>query len=354
MQNVTEVVAALIWDGARFLICQRPENKSRGLLWEFVGGKIDPGETGEEALRRECREELGIGVDVGEVFTDVTHEYPDMTVHLTLYSARIREGVPELLEHKALAWVTADEAENYEFCPADIVILEKLRTLAGNAKSVQSGDLTVHILLPEHPTDRIVYLHEPFERAIFVRQLLHEPKPVLAAIEGADWDRDLSPWAAPAVFRDAPDFGGKAAEHLNFLLETLIPLTEAAVPYPIQKRGIAGYSLDGLFAVWSLYQTDCFDACATMSGSLWFEGFTDYALEHPISSNVKRVYLSVGEREKNTKNPRMARVEDATRETEKILRERGISTKFELNPGGHFRDVPQRIARGIDFITKGD
>ena len=126
---MTEVVAALIWQGDRFLACQRPAHKARGLLWEFVGGKIEPGETGEEALIRECREELDITVSVGDVFMEVTHEYPDLTVHLTVYHAAIAQGEPKLLEHNDLRWLKTDEIDDYPFCPADVDILERLRAL---------------------------------------------------------------------------------------------------------------------------------------------------------------------------------------------------------------------------------
>ena len=125
--GVVEVVAALIRDGRRFLICQRPAHKARGLLWEFVGGKVEPGETKQAALVRECREELGITLEVGEVFAEVLHEYPDITVRLTLFSARIREGTPQKLEHNDLRWITPDEIPQYPFCPADTEILEKLQ-----------------------------------------------------------------------------------------------------------------------------------------------------------------------------------------------------------------------------------
>ena len=124
---MTEVVAALIWDENRFMICQRPAHKARGSLWEFVGGKVEPGESKEEALVRECREELGVTVDVGEIFMEVTHQYPDITVHLTLFSASIREGVPQKLEHQDIRWITAEETGKFSFCPADTEILEKLK-----------------------------------------------------------------------------------------------------------------------------------------------------------------------------------------------------------------------------------
>lgn len=124
---MTEVVAALIWQGKQFMICQRPAHKARGLLWEFVGGKVEPGETPEQALVRECQEELGITVSVGEVFMQVTHTYPDLTVHLTLFHASIVRGQPQRLEHNDIRWITADQIEQYDFCPADEVILERLK-----------------------------------------------------------------------------------------------------------------------------------------------------------------------------------------------------------------------------------
>ena len=121
-----EVVAALIWDQDKFMICQRPAHKSRGLLWEFVGGKVEPGETKEQALIRECQEELAITLSVGDVFMDVIHEYPDIIVHLTLYNATIAEGVPQLLEHNAIIWIKPNEIPLYDFCPADEEILKKI------------------------------------------------------------------------------------------------------------------------------------------------------------------------------------------------------------------------------------
>ena len=123
---MTEVVAALIWQGNKFMICQRPEHKARGLLWEFVGGKVESGETKEQALIRECKEELNILISVGDVFMDVIHEYPDIMVHLTLFNATIFEGEPQKSEHNDIQWIMPSEISNYEFCPADEEILEQI------------------------------------------------------------------------------------------------------------------------------------------------------------------------------------------------------------------------------------
>ena len=126
---ITEVVAALIWDKDKFMICQRPAHKARGLLWEFVGGKVEAGESKEAALIRECQEELAVTLSVGDVFMEVIHEYPDITVRLTLFNAVIAEGEPQKLEHNDIRWITPAEIPQYDFCPADVEILDKIMDL---------------------------------------------------------------------------------------------------------------------------------------------------------------------------------------------------------------------------------
>ena len=126
---ITEVVAALIWNNNKFMICQRPANKARGLLWEFVGGKVESGETKDQALIRECKEELNVVLSVGDVFMDVIHEYSDITVHLTLFNATIAEGEPQKLEHNDIQWITPSEIPSYEFCPADQELLRKIQSI---------------------------------------------------------------------------------------------------------------------------------------------------------------------------------------------------------------------------------
>lgn len=126
-QAAIPVVAALIWRGPQFMICQRPGNKARGLLWEFPGGKQEPGETKAQALIRECQEELAVTLFVGDLYMQVQHMYPDITVELSLYHCKIAKGEPRMLEHAALRWITAGELDEYEFCPADAEIIVRLK-----------------------------------------------------------------------------------------------------------------------------------------------------------------------------------------------------------------------------------
>ena len=132
---MVQVVAALIWQDNKFLICQRPAHKARGLLWEFVGGKVEKGESKADALIRECNEELGVKISVDEVFMEVTHTYPDICVHLTIFNAKIASGVLQKLEHNDIKWITPSQIPLFDFCPADKEILQKILKKHGN-KSV--------------------------------------------------------------------------------------------------------------------------------------------------------------------------------------------------------------------------
>ena len=123
---ILEVVAACIEQNGRFLLCRRPEHKNCGGMWEFVGGKIEQGETGEKALMRECREELGIELSVGGVLAETVHTYPAYAVHLTLYAARIVRGEPVLYEHTDARWVDFEQAVQMELCPADRELLAQI------------------------------------------------------------------------------------------------------------------------------------------------------------------------------------------------------------------------------------
>lgn len=123
---MVQVVAALIRQNDKFMIFQRPASKTRAFQWEFVGGKAEAGETLEQALIRECKEEIGVLVKVGDIFMDVYHEYPDISIHLTLFNAEIAEGEVQMLEHNDIKCITPAEIPQYRFCPADDAILKKI------------------------------------------------------------------------------------------------------------------------------------------------------------------------------------------------------------------------------------
>lgn len=190
------------------------------------------------------------------------------------------------------------------------------------------------------------------ENTSAVWALLPPPRPSLLAISGVNWNRDLSPWPAPNVFPQEQAFSGGSRAFLSVLSERLLPEAERRLPMSPVWRGIAGYSLAGLFALWCLWETDRFDRAASLSGSLWYDGFLPYLQEHRPPCRPERIYLSLGSREKHSKNPRLASVENCTRSATALFQALGIPTLLEMNPGGHFRDVAARIARGISYLSQ--
>lgn len=165
------------------------------------------------------------------------------------------------------------------------------------------------------------------------------PDCVLICLSGMDWKRDLSPWPAP-------DFGGNAAAFLNRLTDRLLPLVEETLPFPVLDRGLAGYSMAGLFAVYTLYQSGLFHRIACVSGSLWYDGFAAYALTHPIAAPAPVLYASIGSREHRTADPRMRTVRSHTDQLVRHWQEQ-FPVCYEINPGGHFNDPAGRMARAI-------
>lgn len=171
-------------------------------------------------------------------------------------------------------------------------------------------------------------------------------KCVLSCISGLNWNDDLSPWPALRLFPCSEDFGGRAFAFLSSLSQHILPAAEALLPFPVIARGIAGYSMAGLFALYAIYHTDLFSCAASVSGSLWFDGFVEYALSHPFFNRSPFLYLSLGQKEHRVRNVRMAQVKHCTQKLADAWR-----TPLILHPGGHFQNPEQRLAEGIDALA---
>ena len=209
----------------------------------------------------------------------------------------------------------------------------------------------IAVFAPDAPGGVIVYFHGDEKQAAEVWQLLPEPKPVLAAISGVDWNADLSPWPAKHAFRGGSDFAGHADAYLTELTEQIIPELERVLSLVPAARCLAGYSLAGLFAAYAPYRTALFDRIASMSGSLWFDGFAEFACR-PFVRAPEYAFFSLGDREKQTRSVRMAAVEDCTRAVVERYRSCGVPTDFVMNPGGHFQAGSQRVADGIAYVLR--
>ena len=212
---------------------------------------------------------------------------------------------------------------------------------------------TVSVWPGSQPGAPAVYLNAYGEEGGQVRAEMDKlgcPDCSLVAVSGLDWDKDLSPWPAPAVRRGEEPFAGGAAEYLAWMIGSLLPAARALLPGTPCWEGLAGYSMAGLFAVWALSRTDVFRRGASMSGSLWYPGIREYLMAHPPRPDC--LYFSLGSKENKTRNPLMAAVEENTRAIQAFCREQGITTTFQLNPGNHFRDTAARTAAGIAWMLE--
>lgn len=197
----------------------------------------------------------------------------------------------------------------------------------------------------------ILYMHINEEKeADTIWQQTKENDYILICLQGIDWNKDMSPWPAPKVFKGGEDFAGKADGYIDFLTNTIIPQIENTIDHDITKRGLAGYSLSGLFALYSLFKTDLFTMIGSMSGSLWYNDFIDFMQSNNIKIDNPKVYLSLGDKESKTKNPQMASVETCTQKAQEILDSYGAKTILEMNPGNHFTDIENRIIKGITWL----
>ena len=253
--------------------------------------------------------------------------------------------------------------------PARILTAENLRHYASAALSA-TAPLVLTCLQP-HEVDAVADL---------LTADVH-----LLSLDRSDWEHAFSPWPAPRAFKKAPDFSGGATETLA-RLAALQPVVEQRLGLQPRWRGIAGYSLAGLFAAWSAYHDSPFQRVACVSGSLWFDGWTDFATSRLLQTPPARayshppkasycvasprrttayclrqralsetfggwLYFSLGDSEKNSRHPRMATVENATRATACHWLQQGIRATFALNPGGHFDDIAARTAAAINWLA---
>lgn len=216
-------------------------------------------------------------------------------------------------------------------------------------RQFEVGARRVTLLVPERTPCPLAYLHCGPEEARSAAEALAAPC-ALAAVDGVDWDAELSPWPAPRAFRGGRDFAGRGPDYLRELTERVVPETEARLGFAPDARWIAGYSLAGLFALYALWRTDVFSAGASASGSLWYDGFPEYLDAERPARLPRRVSLSLGDREAQTKNARLARVADCTLAARARLEALGVPTVFRWESGGHFAEEAQRTARAVGAL----
>lgn len=221
-----------------------------------------------------------------------------------------------------------------------------------NQQIIEIGKRHVTVMAdPKVKSGPIIYLHMAgAELSDLAFKQVGEPA-VLVAIDAVDWNRELTPWPAKRAFRGGEDFGGGADAYLAELTDTIVPAVEAALGISPTVRGLAGYSLAGLFALYAGYRSSLFTRIASISGSLWYDGFGDFILKNQPLQIPERAYFSLGDKEKITRNSRLGVVEDQTIAAEQQLCSLGAKTIFELNPGNHFDDALGRLARGLQWLV---
>ena len=176
------------------------------------------------------------------------------------------------------------------------------------------------------------------------------PQFALVAISDLDWNHDMAPWDRPAAFKNGEPFIGGADDYLRLLVEEIMPRAEKELSGPPAWRGIAGYSLAGLFALYAIYRTDVFSRVGCMSGSLWFPGFKEYVFSHEPKRRPDCIYFSLGDKEAKTRNPVLKTVQEKTEEIQTFYQNKGIDTVFQLNPGNHFVQGIERTVAGIQWL----
>ena len=199
----------------------------------------------------------------------------------------------------------------------------------------------------------IIYLNtfsDQSQQVFQAAQAADCPPFTLVEISNLDWNHDMVPWDSPAAFKNGEPFTGGADDYLRLLVEEIMPGAEKELPEPPAWRGIAGYSLAGLFALYSIYRTDVFSRVGCMSGSLWFPGFKEYIFTHEPKRRSDCIYFSLGDKEAKTRNPVLKTVQENTETIWAFYQSKGIDTVFQLNPGNHFVQGIERTVAGIRWL----
>ena len=199
----------------------------------------------------------------------------------------------------------------------------------------------------------IIYLNtysDEGQQVFDIAQAAGCPSFTLVAISDLDWNHDMAPWDSPAAFKKGEPFTGGAGDYLRLLVEEIIPRAEKELAGPPAWRGITGYSLAGLFALYAIYRTDVLSRVGCISGSLWFPGFKEYIFSHEPKRRPDCIYFSLGEKEAKTRNPVLKTVQENTEEIQTFYQNKGIDTVFQLNPGNHFVQRIERTIAGIQWL----
>ena len=220
-------------------------------------------------------------------------------------------------------------------------------------RTFTTDNKTISIFPCSESESPVIYLntfHDESQKVYETAQATGCPPFTLVAISNLDWNQDMAPWDSPAAFKKGEPFTGGAGDYLRLLVEEIIPRAEKELVGPPAWRGIAGYSLAGLFALYTIYQTDVFSRVGCMSGSLWFPGFKEYVLSHEPKRQPDCVYFSLGDKEAKTRNPVLKTVQENTEEIQTFYQNKGIDTVFQLNPGNHFVQGVERTTAGIEWL----
>jgi len=199
----------------------------------------------------------------------------------------------------------------------------------------------------------IIYSNDYIESGAKIRQSCEKlgcPPFHLVTVSNVGWDSNMSPWSSEPVVAKDDQFDGNAPDYLKWYLGNVVPYAEEALGLSDPVSYIAGYSMAGLFALWSLYETDFFSGAVCASGSLWYPGFRDFALSHELRRTPAGIYLSLGDKESAVRNPALQKTESVFRTLSEHYLNGGLSTVFELNPGNHYRDADLRMAKGYRWI----